>query len=192
MASNRRTHAHCSTMGFCLLMIASLPTAGHAEGVLTSEPNPNSYHYVSHYAVRIDAPADVVWPHLRRLNEWMYEFELSQVAGTPGTEGEVRRLYAAEDFLIQVTHQIPDKLLVIANLPSRFEGEDSTGVAVITLNESDGSTIVDLTMSRRYTWRGEGDDPQRARRASAAFSEQSRAMWQDRFLGRLRSLAEAP
>ncbi|MGD8832113.1 MAG: hypothetical protein PVF57_16025 [Pseudomonadales bacterium] len=194
MGRDRQAQGYCRGIGFLVfaLALALLPAAGRADGALTGEPDPTSYHYVAHYAVRIDASADVVWPHLRRMNEWMYEFELSHVSGTPGAEGEVRRLYADQDFFIQVTRQIPDRLLVIANLPSTFEGEYSTGVAVITLDDSnDGMTTVDLTMSRRYTWLGEGENPLRARRASAAFTESNDAMW-ERFLDRLRTLAEAP
>jgi len=46
-------------------------------------------------------------------------------------------------------------------------------------------------MSRRYTWEGTGDNPQKAVRESQEFNERARAMWEDRFLGRLRELAES-
>ena len=60
----------------------------------------------------------------------------------------------------------------------------------IALNETDGVTTVKLTMSRRYSWDSAEPNPQRSMRESQEFRERTRAMWQDRFLARLRSLVE--
>lgn len=172
-----------------LTLLTALPA--WASDSIVDEPDGASYHYTSHYSASIAAPADEVWRHLANLGAWMYEFEMAPVEGTAGEEGEVFRLYEGQDFHVQVVKKIPAKLMVIANLPSTFRGEFSTGTGVITLHESGGETTVDLTMIRRYTWQGEGDNPLRSERASIGFSENTRAMWEDRFLGRLRSLAEA-
>lgn len=172
------------------VLLLTLLCGGVHAGAITTEPDGRSYHYVSHYSVAIDAPAASVWQHLVQLRSWMYELELSHVSGTPGAEGEVLKLYPDQDFFIQVTRQIPDRLLVIANLPATFRDELGTGVGVITLNEAGGVTTVDLTMSRRYTWLAAGPDPNKAERASEAFNEATERMWQERFLGRLRALAE--
>ncbi len=161
-----------------------------ASEAITVEPDGTSYHFVSHYAVAIDAPANVVWKHLRELGSWMYEFELLPVSGTPGEEGEVRRLYSGQDFFIEITKVIPDRLFVFANLPSEFNGEHSTGVAVITLNEVDEITTVNLTMSRRYSWGSKEPNPHKSMRESAELRKRTRAKWHDRFLGRLRKLVE--
>ncbi len=125
------------------------------------------------------------------LGSWMYEFDLTFETGKIGEEGAIQRLYAGQDFFIQTTQIIPNTLLVFANLPSSFNGEDSTGVAVISLVESEESTTVNLTMSRRYSWDGTEPNPSRLMRESPEFQERTRAMWQDRFLGRLKSLVEA-
>lgn len=161
-----------------------------ASETVTAEPDGASYHFVAHYSVEIDRPAADVWKHLIDVGSWMYEFDLTLESGTPGQEGEVRRLYAGQDFFIEITKVIPDKLLVFVNLPSTFDGEHSTGVAIVTLEEFDDVTRVNLTMSRRYTWDKPQPNPYRSNRESAEFQERARAMWEDRFLDRLRSLAE--
>ncbi len=170
-------------------MGCSMPAV--ASETITSEPDGSSYHYVSHYTVDIDAPATAVWDHLIDLRSWMYEFDMSLESGTPGQEGEVRRLYPGQDFFVQITKIVPNELLVLANLPVTFNGEYSTGVVVITLTESDGVTTIELTMSRRYSWDSAEPNPARERRESPEFQERARAMWEDRFLGRLRTLVES-
>ncbi len=170
--------------------IASIPSAVASETV-TPEPDHSAYHFVSHFSVDIEASAEDVWPQLRDLGSWMYEFDLTLESGEAGEKGEVRRLYAGQDFFIQVTRIIPEKLLVFANLPSSFNGEHSTGVAIISITEAGGTSTVSLTMSRRYRWDGEGENPNMALRESDEFQERTRSMWQDRFLGRLKSLVES-
>lgn len=169
------------------VMLVSVATASET---ITSEPDDSSYHFVSHYSIEIEAPANAVWKQLVDVGSWMYEFELSLESGTPGHEGEVRRLYPGQDFFIEITKIIPNKLLVFANLPSVLNGEYSTGVSVITLTETGGTTTVNLTMSRRYSWDSTAPNPQRSLRESPEFQERTGAMWQG-FLGRLRSLVEA-
>lgn len=178
--------AHIAAFAVSLLFCTS--SAG-AES-LTPEPGGNSYHYVSHYSVEIAAPVADVWIQLTDLDSWMYEFDLAPESGVAGQEGEVLRLYEDQDFFIQTTKVIPNELLVFANLPSSMHGEYSTGAAVITLNESNGITTVNLTMSRRYSWEGTEPNPNITMRESAEFQERARAMWQDRFLDRLKTLVE--
>lgn len=167
-----------------------LASASHGSETLTAEPDQSSYHFVSHYSVAINATASEVWKHLIDLDSWMYEFELTREAGVPGQAGEVRRLYGGQDFFVELTKVIPNQLLVFANLPVTLNDESSTGVAVITLSDSGKGTTVNLTMSRRYSWSKSEPNPQRAMRESKEFQERTRAMWQDRFLARLKSLSE--
>ncbi len=176
----------------CLLALAALtsPQSVLASESITDEPTSNAYYYSSHYSIEIDAPASTVWENLIDLGSWMYEFDMALESGTPGREGEVRRLYVGQDFFIETTKVIPNELLVFANLPASFNGESSTGIAVISLYEATGVTTVRLTMSRRYSWDSDEPNPMRSMRESAEFQERTRAMWEDRFLGRLRSLAE--
>lgn len=170
--------------------IAPLQQATASETV-TAEPDGTSYHFVSHYTIDVAASASEVWDQLVDLGSWMYEFDLMPESGQPGKEGEVRRLYAGQDFFVEITKTIPRELLVFANLPSSFNGENSTGVAVIMLSESDGTTTVKLTMSRRYSWDSEEPNPQRSMRESPEFQERTRAMWNERFLPRLKALVES-
>jgi hypothetical protein len=157
---------------------------------LTPEPSPETYNFVTHYRVQIDAPKEQIWPYLVNLKSWMYEFELSTISGTLGNEGQILRLYTDQDFKVQVTKVIPGELIAIVNLPMTFKGEFVTGIGVITLHQTKSGTEVSLTMSRRYTWAGEGENPLRATRSSEQFQDETRSMWQDRFLERLKNLAE--
>ena len=175
-----------AVLATCVLCVSP----AQASETVTAEPGGSAYHYVAHYSVEISASAAEVWEHLVNVGSWMYELDLTLESGTAGQEGEVRRLYAGQDFFIEITKVIPNKLLVFVNLPTTFDGEYSTGVAVITLDEFDGVTRVNLTMSRRYTWDRAEPNPYRSNRESAEFQERTRAMWEDRFLNRLRSLAE--
>jgi len=174
-----------------LLFIAVvLSTVSHASDQITVEPDKDTYHFVSQYSIEVAAPNEVVWKHLTNLGSWMYEFEMSHYSGKVGQVGEVFRLYPQQDFLVQITSLVPDKTLVIANLPSTIGGERSTGVGVITLNKIRGKTIVNLIMSRRYTWLGQGSNPLKATRESMAFQKNTRATW-NKFLEKLRSLSES-
>lgn len=172
-----------------VLLICSSSTQSASE-TLTVEPAGEAYNFVTHYRVLIGAPAADVWTVLMDFNSWMYEFEQSPVSGTPGTPGYVLRLYEGQDFLTQITAVEPGRMLSIVNLPLTFNGEFGTGVGIFTLHEIDEKTEVSLSMSRRYSPAGEGFNEMRTTRESAEFQERTRAMWQDRFLERLKSIAE--
>ena len=161
-----------------------------ASETLTPEPAGEAYNFVTHYRVLIDAPVAQVWPVLLNFRAWIYEFEHATVSGVPGMPGHVVRLYEGQDFLTQVTAVVPEKMIATVNLPLTFNGEFGTGVGVFTLHNHGGKTEVALSMSRRYSPAGEGFSNLEARRASAAFQASTRAMWQDRFLERLKVIAE--
>lgn len=151
--------------------------------------DPDRYHVVTHYQIEINRPAEKVWPHLIKLNSWI-AFDLIPVSGDRGQEGEIFRLYKGEDFYFQTTKIIPNQLYVGVNLPSTFKEEDSTGIAIFSLTEIDAKTIVNVTMSRQYTWRGEGPNPMREIRESSEFHENNKFAWEEKFLPKLRELVE--
>jgi len=156
---------------------------------LTDEPDGQSYNFVTHYSVEIHAPAKAVWNNLIDLGSWMYDFEMEPVSGKDNLEGQVLRLYEKSDFQVQITKAIPDKPLVIANLPAVMEGEQlAGGVSVTTLTEHAGTTTVDITMSRRYVWSNPGENHLKKRRQSSVFTDATRATW-ERFLARLAELS---
>ncbi len=179
------------TLHLYVLAVILVAMDVHASESVSSEFGAEAYYFSSHYTIEIDAPASAVWEQLIDLGSWMYEFEMSLESGSPGEEGEVRRLYAEQDFFIQTLTVVPNELLVFANLPATFNGEESTGVTVISLSEADGATTVGLTMSRRFSWASSEPNPAREMRESPEFQERTRAMWEDRFLDRLRSLVES-
>lgn len=171
----------------CLLSLASCTAI--ASETITDEPGDDSYNFVSYYSVEIKAPAASVWKHLINLGSWMVDFEMKPIQGGNALEGRVLRLYEGQDFYVQITKAIPEKLLVMANLPTLMEGEQlSSGISVMTLTENSGVTTVGLTMSRRYSWSGPGKNHLKSRRQSKAFQEQTRANW-NKFLGRLAALS---
>lgn len=175
----------------CWLALASTLVADRAMGSesLVDEPDGDTYNFVSHYAVKIEAPAARVWAHLIELGSWMYDFEMKPVAGFNALEGKVLQLYEGQQFYVQITKAIPQRLLVIANLPTSMEGEQLTsGISVTMLTEHEGTTTVDLTMSRRYSWPQPGENHLKKRRQSDAFIANTRATWA-RFLSRLSTLS---
>ena len=122
----------------------------------------------------------------------MYEFELATIAGEMGQPGQILNLYEGQPFQLQVIAAEPHKMLTIANLPLTFQGEYGTGVGIFTLHAIETGTEVAITAARRYTWPDETSNPLQERRASAAFQAQTRVMWQDKFLARLKALVEEP
>lgn len=161
-----------------------------ASETLTEEPSGDAYNYVTHYRILINAPASDVWPILIDFKSWMYEFEQSTVSGTPGTPGHLVRLYEGQEFLTQTTAVERERMLSVVNLPLTFKGEFGTGMGIFTLHDVAGNTEVSLTMSRRYSRVNEGFDTSRATRQSDEFQNRTRAMWQDRFLTRLKELSD--
>jgi hypothetical protein len=91
---------------------------------------------------------------------------------------------------VQVNGKIENKTFTIVNLPSTFNQELSTGVAIINLHQAGEETLVSLIMSRRYTWQGEGENTMKSKRASSEFQAGTSAMWND-FLSKLKSLSES-
>jgi len=174
------------------LVTGALLPAGpvRAQPVIIDSELATAYHFVDHYEILIDAPAEVVWPQLLDLRAWMEGFDYTLVAGTPHTEGAVMRLYESQDFLVEIVKIIPQKLLVLVNLPSVMQGEESTGLAMLTLTDVDGKTLVASFMSRQYYWPLAEPNPFRARRESAEYQEFNRAGWEERMLPRLRALVE--
>lgn len=160
-----------------------------AEDFISQESAVNTYNFVSSYEIAINSPPGEVWKNLENLKSWMYAFELSHHSGNKGEVGEVLRLYPNQQFYIQVTGKVENKLLTIVNLPSSFNGEESTGVGVISLVPSGSETLVQLTMSRRYEWVGEGENTMKAKRESKEFQDSTAQMWGN-FLNKLKEISE--
>lgn len=150
----------------------------------------NSYYYSDHHEIVIERHAEDIWPHLRDLASWMYDFAMEHHSGPVSQDGEVLRLYEGQDYFFEVTKTIQNELLIGTNLPMTTpEGESSSGIAYITLTEVEGKTVVSVYMNRKYSWLGDGDNPSRTLRESSEFSESRNATF-GRFLARLKELAE--
>lgn len=169
----------------CLL----LPQAAPAQALIVDSDLADAYYFVDHYEVLIDRAPEQVWPHLLDFSSWMYEFSMSHVSGPRNGEGAILRIYEGQDFFFEITKIVPNRMIVGINHPSTMQGEESVGIAMFTLTELDGKTLVSNFVSREYHWTQQGPNPLRATRESAEFQESTRATW-DTFLARLRELAE--
>ncbi|MEW5250033.1 SRPBCC family protein [Microbulbifer sp. 2201CG32-9] len=149
----------------------------------------DSYYYTDHFEITIDKPADRVWPQLLHMGQWMPWMAVEGGDSKPVTEGDRVNLYG--DVTIEVVKVIPRKMILLANLPHTDRGEQSQGIAMISIAESDGKTLVSLFMNRIYHWFDEAENPQRATRVSADFASQRQATFRDRFLAKLKQLAES-
>jgi len=66
-----------------LVLTCLFGTTVRAFETVVDEPSAHDYHFVSHYRVQIDAEVKDVWQHITNLKSWMYEFELTQLTGSP-------------------------------------------------------------------------------------------------------------
>lgn len=175
-------------LGVAVIILLVVPTT-HAAPVIIDSRLADSYHFVDTYEIVIDrSPADV-WPFLVDQTLWLNS-EMMHESGPRNAEGEVLRLYPGQEFFIEIVDMIAERMLVVANLPSNIDGEESVGIAMMTLTDVAGSTLVSVFMARHYYWTGDGANPVRARRESAEFRAFNRATWDDQLLPRLRDLVE--
>lgn len=165
-------------------------TWAHAESLIVDSELADAYHFVDTYETIIDAPPAVVWPQIANIRSWMDAASMIHEAGPYGAEGEVFRLYEGQDYFAEAVKLIPNTLLLLANLPANVEGEDMVGIAMITLTDIGGQTLVSSFMSRQFHWPVDAENPLRARRESAEYREFNRAAWEDRFFVRLHELVE--
>jgi hypothetical protein len=175
--------------GLLLLAGVVATSLASAETVIVDSDLTDSYYFVDTYEVLIDAPAEDIWPHLLDVASWMFEFSMIHESGPHNAEGEVFRLYEGQDFFVEIAKILPGKLLVLVNLPSTMQDEESVGIGMTSLTAVGGKTLVSHFMSRHYDWSLAAPNPLRERRASQDFQENTRVTW-DKFLNRLRELAE--
>lgn len=180
-----------SSNRFVLIVFLLMPAAStsSAEEVLIASEFSNSYHYVDHYEIVIDASTKDIWPALIDMSSWMDELAVQHESGPPLSEGQVFVLYGDPNYRLEIVKLVPERMLVAANLPSSVEGEDSVGIATITLIESEGSTVVASSMVRQYTWSGDGPDPGRERRNSEEYRQLNETLWGN-MLSRLKQQVE--
>lgn len=176
-------------LGVTVIVLLVMRTT-HAEPFIIDSKLADSYHFVDSYEILIARPPADVWPLLVDQSLWLNS-EMTHESGPRNAEGEVLRLYPGQEFFIEIADMIPERMFVVANLPSNIDGEESVGIAMMTLTNVAGSTLLSIFMARHYYWTGDGANPVRARRESAEFREFNRATWEDELLPRLRDLAES-
>jgi len=145
----------------------------------------DSYYYVDHFETVIDKPAQEVWPHVIKMGEWLpWMAEIRSVS-----EGDRVHLYG--NFYIEVVKVIPQKMVMLANLPNTDQGEESQGVVMVSISKANGKTVVSIFMSRIHNWFSTKENPQRIIRSSEEFSAKRKTTFKDNALAKLKLLAEA-
>ena len=148
----------------------------------------NSYYYIDHYEVVIDQPVGDVWPFIIDMGAWMPGLKKANESSPIGVEGEVFRLYG--DFHMEVAKVIPEKMLLLVNLPNIQEGEKTQGTAMITVSEESGKTLVSLIMNRIYLWPKSEKNILREKRESSEQVDSRARIYKQGFLARLKKLSE--
>lgn len=148
----------------------------------------NSYYYIDHYEVSIEKPASDVWPFVVDLGGWMPGLREVNDNGPVAIEGEVFTLYG--NFQMEVVKVIPEKMLLLVNLPNIQEGEVTQGTAMVTVSEENGKTLISLFMNRIYLWPNSGKNILRQKRESSEHADSRRRMFEKGFLARLKELSE--
>jgi len=92
---------------------------------------------------------------------------------------------------MEVVKVIPEKILLLVNLPNRQEGEYTQGSAMVTVQEVEGKTVVSLFMNRIYLWSLAGENILRKRRESDSYQSNRKSIYQNNFLTKLKKLAES-
>lgn len=148
----------------------------------------DSYYFVDHYEVDVNRPVSEVWPAVVHLGSWLPGLAEANERSPVAVEGEIFRLYG--DFFMEVIKVIPESFLVMLNLPNSQGGEQTQGVAMLSLRDKGGRTVVSLFMSRFFFWPEQSQNSLRTRRESAEFSEERRKNYRT-ILNTLKEIAEA-
>lgn len=149
----------------------------------------DSYYYVDHFEIIIDKPVSDVWPHVLAMGTWMPW--MATEYSPEGTVQEGKKINLYGDSYIEVVKIIPQKMILLANLPSVENGEQSQGIAMVSVADVNGNTLVSIFMSRIYLGSEASNNAQRLTRESAEFAKQRKEVFQNNFLKKLKSLAEA-
>ena len=173
-----------TTLIFSTLAIAPLTSAQISP--LDGEFS-DSYYFVDHYEVVVNRPASEVWPAIVRLGSWMPGLTEANETSPVAVEGEVFRLY--DDFFMEVVKVVPESFIVLSNLPNSQDREQTQGVAMLSLRDIEGRTVVSLFMSRIFFWSEPSQNSLRTRRESAEFSEERRKNYRT-ILNTLKEIAE--
>ena len=172
------------------LAILFLATVGAVSAQVSplEEDTGDSYYYVDHYEVVLDKRLSEVWPILADLASWMPGLAEANDTIPATRQGAVFHLY--DDFYIEVAKVIRDRMILLVNLPNSQEGEDTQGIAMISVHEIEDGTMVSIFMSRIYFWFEAQDNPLRDRRESREFAESRRASYEDDVLRRLQEAVD--
>ena len=172
---------------FCFL-VSVLSQVGFAQISPLNSDAGNSYYYTDHYEVAIEKPASDVWPFIIDMGAWMPGLKEANESSPIAVEGKVFRLYG--NFHMEVVKVIPEKMLLLVNLPNIQEGEKTQGTAMITVSEESGKTLVSLIMNRIYLWPKSEKNILREKRESSEHVDSRARIYKQGFLARLKKLSE--
>lgn len=178
-------------MSLSLNRAAAIVSIGVASGAFAQHTIIDSelaeaYFFVDHYETVIEKTPEEVWSQLVNLPSWT---GMTHEAGPERAVGEVLRLYEGEDFFLEVSQQIPSRLLMGTLQPFVIEGEESLGLLMLVLTDLGSETLVSMFWSRHFAWFQDGPNPLRERRESREYLDLNKNS-QNAILARLKQIAE--
>lgn len=129
-------------------------------------------HLVVSSRVTIDRTAAQAWPHLLNLPAWKSSIgTLEAVAGTPGAQGEIRRVTPA-GYLIETMLLEPRRRLVFKLYPP--DRALFFGFSDFTLSEAGGRTTLNYNVYVEYRFPGLTDQQRREKTAELTRQTQTK------------------
>lgn len=148
--------------------------------------------------IKVDAPASAVWPHLVQ-RKWVTDFVYVTVAGEPGREGHLRRLYSAKlpieeqkdkpALLLEAVKIVPGKIYYAENPPSMYGDRVSTGFNFFSLLERNGNTTVSYIGGKEFSTSSR-KSYEAIEKSLDAIAERVEKNWVERYLPTLKKIVE--
>lgn len=176
-----------AAMWFTLWMLLS--SASHAS-VTSLEVTGDSYYYTDHFEVTIDRPLNDAWPYVQAMGLWIPWVAGSDNNTGPVAEGDLINVYSS--FYVEVVKVIPEKMIVMVNLPNSQPSEGTQGIVMVTVKSvAENKTLVSIFMSRVYFWFSDSKNELRSKREMEGFTNYRRKKFKDNLLKNLKLLAES-
>ena len=174
-------------LAFIVLLVVLSPQ-GFAQISPIKSDLGHSYYYTDHYEITIDRSVSDVWPVMVDLGGWIPGIKEANTKSPMAVQGERFKLYG--HYFMDVVKVIPEKMVLLVNLPTSQNGEKTQGTAMITLSEENGKTLVSMMMNRIYLWPSNEKNSLREKRESKEHADYRHLMYNRDFLSRLKLLSE--
>jgi hypothetical protein len=160
--------------------------------------------YASIAEIDVEASPEVVWPVVLDIGAWIYDFHVERVSGAPGEVGEVKHLWpAGAEGLKAPTERRPETATVMKTLtlvPGRLwigvtplkqaDGKASHAANIVILDDLGGRTRVTAIRSKEVLCPTVAE-AEAVKVKSLAYQPIAQARWTEKYLPRLKALAES-